>query len=253
MIKKTFLTTLFAIVVAISQAVASDNEIITRVSNAYEDNPVLHNEVQAIPGQAHWLDQGHPGVKDQMLKGNSYWVTFTINQVDNQYLIQSIVGITADENNNVKGGILLPFVNVINGQPVPPILSCQDCTGKLKNQAIVGLPLLFAKLKKYKQYHGEIINPIGGQTFDLIMWVDKNNTELHVNAGNLFTEKPDKIWYRISDELAHQCYNWFIKQPFAKKQMTEDKEAVKSFKSYEVVEANPTSESLTQQLKHLCQ
>ncbi|MDC0534672.1 DUF2147 domain-containing protein [Francisellaceae bacterium] len=250
---KRFLTTLLAIVVANSQAVASDNEIITRVSNVYENNPVLHNEVQAIPGQARWLDQGHSGVKDQVLNGNSYWATFTINQVNNQYLIQSIVGITADENNNVKGGILLPFVNVINGKPVPPILSCQDCSGKLKHQAIVGLPLLQARLSKYKQYHGEITNPIDGKNYDLIMWVDRNNSELHINAGNLFTERPDKIWYKVSNSLAKQCFEWFNKQPFAKKQLTENKEAVKSFKSYKVVGANPTSESLTHQLENLCQ
>ncbi len=251
--KKTLLSVALVVITGLTQSFAGDTEIITEVSNAYENNPVLHNEIQAIPGQANWVDQGHSGVEDELLKGNSYWVTFTINQVDNQFLIQSIVGITADEDNNVKGGILMPFVNVINGTPVPPILSCQDCTGKLKDQAIVGLPLLTAKLTKYKQYHGEVTNPIGGKTYDLIMWVDKNNSELHLNAGSLFTEKPDQVWYKVSSKLAKQCFDWFKKQPYAKKQLTEDKAAVKSFKSYKVVGDNPTSESLSQQLEQLCQ
>lgn len=231
---------------------AENNAVITTIADNYQDNKVLHNEIQAIPSDAAWDNQGDSGVQNGTLEKNSYWVTSTINQVDNKFLMQSIVGITANDKNEVKGGILLPFVNVIDGKPVPPILSCQKCSGDLKNQAIVGLPVISAKMTKYKQYKGKIINPIGGKKYNLVMWVSGNGDELTLNAGGLFIEKADKTWYRIDNDLAHQCFDWFKKQSFAQKQETEDANAIKNFNSYIVMDENPTSGSVSTKLKDLC-
>jgi len=239
--------------IMVSNGYASVNFVDRHVADAYSNNSVLNNEIQAIPGDAKWNNNGSTGVKNGLLSGNSYWVTFTTHRLDNKLLIQSIVGISAYKTNEVKGGILVVFTNIINDKALPPILSCTKCGGEMKDKPIVGLPVIQAILSSRNQYKGYVIDPISGIQYDsLVMWVTDNGSKLKVNAGSLFSQKDENTWYRIDNSLAEKCNNWFYKQSYSKVQQTEDASIAKDFKAFAYAGENPTTDSLSASLEKLC-
>ena len=195
-----------AALVVFSPLYADDSEIVTHVSKTYSKNKVLNNEIQAIPGDARWNDQGTPGVENGILQGNSYWATVSQDKMNGEYVVQAILGITA-KGESITGGVLIPFTHIENNKALPPLLKCTDCTGRYENKPIIGLPILSASLNKAKQYSGTIFDPLSDTTYKLVMWVNKAGTKIEGEGKYLFFNT-SQTWYRVDNDLAEKCYDW---------------------------------------------
>ncbi len=252
MIKKISLAIGCVTLCAAGQLYANDTEIITRVSDAYSNNKVLNNEIQAIPGDAAWNDQGSVGVQNGVLVGNSYWATVSNDKVGDKYVIQAILGITAKDK-NIKGGVLVPFTNIQDEKALPPVLVCSECDGDMENKPVIGLPIINATLNNQNQYRGKIVDPLNGNSYKLAMWVDKEGTELN-GAGQFLFFNTSQTWYRISDDLAKSCFEWFKKQPFATVK-GEAKLQSGDFTSFAYAAENDqiSQQTVSDNLKKLCQ
>lgn len=230
---------------------SSVNFVDRKVTNEYSNNKVLNNEIQAIPGQEQWLGNGSSRVQNGILTGDSYWATVSNQKVDGKLVIQAILGVTATKNNQVKGGVLVPFTNIQDGKALPPLLKCIDCNGEMKNLPIIGLPIINAKLSKQKQYKGHIIDPTNGHNYKLVMWVTADGKELKGEGEFMFFNNV-QTWYLIDNQLAGKCYNWFHLQPQSERTETSSKD-VKDFKGFAFAGDKASSSSISSSLEALCQ
>ncbi|MDC0535183.1 DUF2147 domain-containing protein [Francisellaceae bacterium] len=252
MIKKISMVIGSIVMFSVTNLYANDTEIITRVSDAYSNNKVLNNEIQAIPGDAAWNDQGSSGVENGVLVGNSYWATVSNDKVGGKYVIQAILGITA-KGKSIKGGVLVPFTNIQDDKALPPVIVCSECDGDMENKPVIGLPIINASLNKQNQYRGKIVDPLNGNSYNLAMWVNKQGTELN-GAGQFLFFNTSQTWYRISNDLAKSCFEWFKKQPFSTVKGQSENQG-KNFKSfaYAAEDGSTSDKTVTDNLQKLCQ
>ncbi len=135
-----------------------------------------------------------------------YWMTVSDDEVGGKPVVQSIVQIMNDPKDKSKliGKILVPFVNVVDGEKQIPDLLCTHCTGDLKDKPVVGLQIITGAEKSgsadgsdgvtYKE--GEIMDPSNGKTYTLKMWTEENGKELKVRGYIMFFYRT-QTWYRV--------------------------------------------------------
>ena len=95
----------------------------------------------------------------------------------------------------VKDGKLYgKIVKLLNNDDLDPI--CYKCTGKKKDQKIIGMQIIEGLKKKGSKWEGDdgILDPGKGKIYDCKMWVDGQELKVRGYLGPFYRTQ---TWYRL--------------------------------------------------------
>jgi len=82
----------------------------------------------------------------------------------------------------------------------PDNARCVKCEGKLKDEPLIGLPILRGFTKEDgKWVDGLITDPEKGKTYESKIWVDKNNPDLLKVRGYVSVFYRTQTWERVKE------------------------------------------------------